>query len=318
MNEVSATQRTQARRYWNSLSDDTLLEAEFTTDDPENLPNLVTEIPPGDEESYVEYKYDLRGSDREELKCVYDNHPHLSGFVMRKGEKRFLVGRICAKKIYGENFDGYEADFNAAVNRQTSLRRRRDVERELLRFQSWLQRVGHSGVFTEYERVRNQLSSRLPWLWENAPRIFLTTSWPGNLKAPKRMFAPRSGLEDEYQKAAAESAALVTALVGWTDLDDAALVMRLKTRLYAMIRRAETVLTGLVEMTDFFQPASLQAMCQLASRLDNPDKRKYEPRLVSILCLRSGKESVSLGLSDSFMLPNAEELAAIKTAIERL
>jgi hypothetical protein len=58
------SQARSTRRHWETLSDDQLLETELMTDDPESLPNLVFEIPPGDEEPYVEFKYDLRKSDR--------------------------------------------------------------------------------------------------------------------------------------------------------------------------------------------------------------------------------------------------------------
>src|SRR3954463_1092109 len=109
----------RARRHWESLSDAQLLDVELSTDDPEGLSDLVFELPPGDEEPYVEYSYDLRGTEREKFRCVHGNHR----FVIRKGESRFLVGRICGKTIYGENFDHYKADFKAAQSRQGVLRR---------------------------------------------------------------------------------------------------------------------------------------------------------------------------------------------------
>jgi hypothetical protein len=84
---------------------------------------LPTTQSAADEEPYVEYKYDLRGQEREKLRCVHGNHPHLAGYVMRKGQSRFFVGHICGKHIYGEDFEKYTADFNVAVNRQQALRR---------------------------------------------------------------------------------------------------------------------------------------------------------------------------------------------------
>ena len=44
--------------------------------------------------------------------------------MMRKGDARFLVGWMCGETIYGEHFEHYTADFDAAVNRQKTLRRR--------------------------------------------------------------------------------------------------------------------------------------------------------------------------------------------------
>src|SRR5258707_4454362 len=84
------------RRHWENLSDDLLVDTELTTDDPESLENLVYEIPAGDEEPYVEFKYDLRKSEREMFSCVHGHHQHLAGFVMRTGTARFLVGLMCA------------------------------------------------------------------------------------------------------------------------------------------------------------------------------------------------------------------------------
>jgi hypothetical protein len=52
------------RRHWETLSDEELLAADLIIDDPE-LENLVFEVPEGDEEPYVEFKYDLRKSGRQ-------------------------------------------------------------------------------------------------------------------------------------------------------------------------------------------------------------------------------------------------------------
>jgi hypothetical protein len=50
---------TGSGKHWTGLSDEELLETELTTDDPERLPGLVTILPSGFEDSYVEYAYDL-------------------------------------------------------------------------------------------------------------------------------------------------------------------------------------------------------------------------------------------------------------------
>src|SRR5579872_1668363 len=170
----------QTRRYWESLSDQQLLGVELTTNDPESLEGVVYELPDGDEGPYVEYKYDLRGSDREMLRCVHGNHPHLAGFVVRKGESRFFVGHICGNHIYGEDFEKYTADFNAAVNRQETLRKRREIEKETKPFMAWLEQVSRSDVFKHYNSVRRQIAQHLPWIWENMPRAaFLGASLNG-------------------------------------------------------------------------------------------------------------------------------------------
>jgi hypothetical protein len=91
-------ERTRSRGYWDSTTDEALLAVDLTTDDPEKLENLVYEIPSGDEEPYVEFAYDLRGTEREKLRCVFENHRHLSGFVMNKGARRFMVGGYVDRK----------------------------------------------------------------------------------------------------------------------------------------------------------------------------------------------------------------------------
>src|SRR5580700_6974448 len=106
------------RRYWEALSDDLLLDVELTTDNPQSLPDVVTELPMGDDEPHVEYKYDFRRSDSEKLRCVHCHQLHLAGYVMLKNGNRFFVGHICGKHIYGEDFEQYTADYNAAANRQ--------------------------------------------------------------------------------------------------------------------------------------------------------------------------------------------------------
>ena len=89
--------KAQTKTYWETLSDEELLSKELTTEDPERLPNLVGVLPDGFEDSYVEYAYNFRCSGREELTCVHGHHRHLQGFVMRKGDTRWLVGWMCAE-----------------------------------------------------------------------------------------------------------------------------------------------------------------------------------------------------------------------------
>ena len=57
--QKSKRQVRQRSSHWSSVSDDLLLSVELTTDDPENLTNLVHEMPAGDEEPHVEFAYDL-------------------------------------------------------------------------------------------------------------------------------------------------------------------------------------------------------------------------------------------------------------------
>src|SRR4051812_24492830 len=98
-------QRQVRRSHWASLTDEQLLAVNLETEDPEKLEGLVREVPANDAEPHVEFSYDLRGADRERLRCVHHQHRHYAGFVMNKGGARFLVGRDCGRKLYGQNWD---------------------------------------------------------------------------------------------------------------------------------------------------------------------------------------------------------------------
>lgn len=200
MMEMQKPKQFRSRRYWESLTDDQLLDTEPYTDDPESLENLVRELPPGDEEPYVEFKYDLRGSGREKLTCVHGHHQHLAGFVMRKGAWRYLVGWKCGKIIYRENFDQYTADFDAAVNRRDTLRKRREIEQLTGPFMAWLQQVSGSDVFKLYSSVREQIADRMPWLWDNAPGAAYLVRPQQGIRFPRTLFDGNTDPEAMFAK----------------------------------------------------------------------------------------------------------------------
>lgn len=304
------------RRYWDSLSDEKLLSAELTTDDPEKIDNLVYALPPGDEEPYVEYKYDLRGSDREKLRCLHGNHPHLSGFVMRKGEKRFLVGRICGKQIYGEDFDQYTADFDAAVNRQQTLRKRREIEKETVPFMAWLQQVSGSDVFKLYESVRRQIEYRMPWVWENVPRAGHLGVSLSRVKMPPTLFSETTDPQAELARVVAEMSALAANLIGKEELGETS-VENIRRLLGSLIRRIDAVFDELKEVEDFFQPAVLAAVCNLANEFDNPKKREYIPGVLSITCKRDRDKNV-VQIPNNYKVPSRIGLDALKEALRVL
>jgi hypothetical protein len=150
------------RRYWEALSDDLLLDVELTTENPQSLPGLTTELPKGEEDPHVEYKYDLRGSESDKLRCVHCHQLHLAGYVMRKNDRRFFVGHICGNHIYGESFDQYTTDYDTAVNRQQSLRRKREIENATKPFLAWVEGISRSDIFDHYDSVVEQMWDRMP------------------------------------------------------------------------------------------------------------------------------------------------------------
>lgn len=200
MRNSKAKRRLPSRgSHWDSLSDDELLSVELTTDDPERLENVVLTLPDGDEEPHVEFSYDFRGSERSRLHCVHGNHAHLAGFVMNKGGKRFLVGHMCGKKIYGENFCRYTNDFDAARDRQDLLRRIRAVKDASAAFFPWLEKQVDTDVFSLYLNVRLQIVGWMPWLHEQLGAI---SARGGQifLNKPTRDIEAERREEDRYER----------------------------------------------------------------------------------------------------------------------
>jgi hypothetical protein len=305
------------RRHWETLSDEELLAADLIIDDPESLENLVFEVPAGDEEPYVEFKYDLRKSGRdEEFTCVHGHHKHLAGFVMRKGKARFMVGWMCGKSIYEEDFDQYTADFNTAVNRQQTLRKRREIEKETGPFMAWLEYVLQSDVFKLYESVRRQLDQRLPWVWDNVPRIGFLGESRNGVTVPATLFLKATDPRAEFAKVVAEMSALAMTLIGKEELGEKS-VEDIKRALGLFIRRIEKVFDELKEVEDFFQPAVLDLVCKLANDYDNPKKRKYSAGLQSLTCKRARDKS-TVQMPNNYRLPNRSGLEALKKSLKSL
>jgi hypothetical protein len=156
-----------AIEHWAGVSDEKLVSLELQIDGPDTLPGLVTKIPSGPEEAYMEFTYDLRGTGREdEFFCVHGHHRHLHGAVMRKGDARFLVGWICAESIYGENLSRIRSDYDAAVTRRSAVLRVRDLRNAIADFSSWADQVARSGTLEGFDTVRLQIMQRFPWVFE--------------------------------------------------------------------------------------------------------------------------------------------------------
>lgn len=301
-----------SRRYWENLADEQLLDAQLTTDDPEGLDGLVPELPPGNEEPYVEYKYDLRGQERDMLRCVHGNHPHLAGFVMRKGPHRFLVGHICGNHIYGEDFDAYTADFNAAINRQDALRRRREIERATKPFLAWFTEVLESPVFSHYRSISDRMFERMPWIYDNLPRAAALAGPQAAVRFPPTLFGEKTDPEAAFVKIAGEFNAAVMSLIA---MSEKAVNMDPVQRHFEMLlRRIEALLDQLREIEDFFQPAVLDAICRLANEWDKPDRRKYVPGLLTLTCKRK-KDEVAIKIPHNYRVPDKAAIDAFRKAL---
>jgi hypothetical protein len=302
-------------KHWTRLSDEELLETELTTDDPDSLPGLVSILPSGFEDSYVEYAYDLRNSGREEFICVHGHHRHLAGFVMRRDEQRWLVGWICAKTIYGEEFDEYEADYNTAVNRRGRLQKQREVENLARPLTRWLNDAHTSNVFEQYENTRTQLKAKLPWIWSHGRRVLDGNAFSGKLYGPQTFFSEDTNPKNSFGKVVAEMEALNCVLKLENEFTEER-IRRLKRTMTNIINRVEEILKQLLELEDVFQPNILKIICDAANKRDNPRRRQYSFELLSITCKRNKESDVTVQVTKTFSLPNQNILNNIKNSLE--
>jgi hypothetical protein len=233
----------EVESYWDNVSDEELLATELTTDDPEALAGLVTILPRGYEKSYVEYSYDLRGSGREEFVCVHGHHRHLRGFVMCKGDQRWLVGWMCGESIYGERFDQHKADFNTAVNRRDRLKKRRDVEELSRPLTQWLNETYRSGVFEQYHDVRYQIKSKLPWVLSNARDVLDRRSMVAKLSGPLTFFSDSTDQKKSFEKILDDMDALNCALRKEGELTEERLAW-FKGTMKRFVDRAENIINS--------------------------------------------------------------------------
>jgi hypothetical protein len=304
----------QIRRHWEDLSDDLLLNTELITDDPESLENLAYEIPEGDEEPYVEFKYDLRKSEREMFSCVHGHHKHLAGFVMRKGSARFLVGWMCAETIYGENFEQYTSDFDAAVNRQDALRRVREIRSAVNPFVAYLEGISQSELFKHFGRLRGQLREQMPWVYNNLPAAAEMNSRIIGAALPNHLCAEATDLRGAFNHLMSDVAAAALALAGEPE-KVAKVIGVIRSRFEGLVRRTEVILDSLQEVEAFFQPAALAAICKLANEHDNPKRRTYESGLLSLTCKRDKKNKTVITMPKGFELPSRRPIETFRTAL---
>jgi hypothetical protein len=310
-------QRAKARRYWETLTDEQLLKTDLITDDPESLDGLVTEVPDGDEEPYVEFKYDLRGTGREEeFSCVHGHHRHLAGFVMRKDGKRFMVGWMCGKSIYGEDFDHYTADFDWAVSRKKALHRTYDIKNACDPFVAWLAAAVASDVFHQYNRVGRQIEQRLPWIYDNLPRAAFFGERELKVRFPQTLFGAGTDPEQEFKRNAAE---FTNAAMQLSRAPEEAVEQlgRIRSHMRIIVDRIEAAIDQLKELEDFFQPQVLGAICDLANIYDHPKKRKYAASLMEVSCKRD-KEKTTVAMPKNYRVPSKAPIETLRKALNVL
>jgi len=250
------------RKHWDNVSDEQLAGLDLEIEGPDKLPGIVTEIPPGDQETYIEFTYDLRGTGREEeFVCVHGHHRHLHGAVLRKGDARFLVGWICAESIYGERLAGIRADYEAAVLRRGAVLRVRDLREAIAEFSAWAAQVSSSNVIDAFETVRSELKRRFPWVFgvlrSGAGRRI------NDVPMPKHLCADAGDIDGGFIRLLNETAAIARSLTG-DPQRGAGAIGSIRSDIEGLIRRAELLLAKLSDVELFFQPATLLAICEHA------------------------------------------------------
>lgn len=289
------------------------MTVELTTDSPSMLDGLVTVLPEGSAEAYVEFKYDLRKTDSEEVRCIHCHQPHLAGYVMKKGVDRFLVGHICGGHIYGARFEGFTNDYDAAVERRETVRRVQNARSVIEPFMEWLTQLSKSQTFNLYESVRSQFDSRVEWLASELR--WRTNSGGGHLegrKLPSTFFDGFTNPRKQFLEVIPAVTSDCLLLIGKIEIQKD--TRTLLGRLQVALSKVEKVIHLLSEPVDFFQPASLAHVCAWATENDDPSKRRYEPGLMNIT-YRKDWAPIIIQLPASYVVPSLEPLQKFREAL---
>ena len=292
----------QPHNHWDNLSDEQLLDLELQVDDPRTLPGLVFDVPEGPEEPHVEFKYDLRGEDIEEFHCVHGHHRHKAGFVMRKGKDRFMVGHICGKSIYGEDFDRYTADYNAAVNRQDALIRVRDLRHAVGAFGKWVDETAASDAAIHFDEVGRKLAKMPTVIDVLTGRIELTNR---DVRLPRYLLGSGHDLAGELHRLMMETAKVVTSLTGPTDVV-AGRIGAVREGIAGLLRRANRIMDRLADVETFFQPAVVHVICESIDAAV-PRRRRHFAGLMKITT-----RDVCLEMPAGFKTPSRAPIEAMQ------
>ena len=209
-----------AKRYWESISEDHLLAVDLTTDDPEKLEIFTLTVPDGPDGSFVEYGYNLRGLEREKIRCAHCHQLQLAGVVVNKGGLRFPVGHICGAHIYGVDFAALKKDYDTAVIRQDTLRRVREIRAVVDPFLEWMEQFSNSPAFHLRDELLLQLRKRMPWLWEQLQwHTNNTGGYLNGLKLPDTLFDGFTDPQRGFKEAAADISRSAMLVVGKIEID---------------------------------------------------------------------------------------------------
>jgi hypothetical protein len=289
--------------FWETVSDEDLIDRSLTADTPSTLPGIVTTVPEGDDEPHVEFSYDFGGTENYQI-CVH-GHRHLKGFVFRKGEARFQVGWMCGEAHYGQKFKEYTSDFEAARTRQTVLHRVRDLRQAVEALSGWAGEDGWVNAVAAFDDLNRNIKNRLPFVAETLRAYSNRKLY--DVQMPRYLCTqddPMHSGEAEFHRMLNEIATAATMLTG-TNTKVAASIGSTVNSLHGVVRRAELLIAKLNDVVMFFQPAVLQA---IADRAENstPMRARHYPGL-----LRIKSRNQVVGMPESFSIPSRAPLDAL-------
>ncbi len=252
----------------------------------------------------------------QEFSCVHGHHKHKAGFVMKLGDVRFMVGHICAKSIYNEDFDQYVADIDAAIIRQDALRRVRELRDAIAPFAIWIKQVGELDAFKHWSKLRSQIEICTPWIYQNLTAFAHGDGRVPGTPLPKSLCAASAKPRALFDEVLAEIDKVSSHLAG--DPEKAAgIIGALRARMEGLTKRVGAVLDQLQEVELFFQPATLGAICKLANEFDNPKRRTYTNSLLMISVKNDKGHKTLIPMPKGYATPSRRPIEELLSALNR-
>lgn len=149
---------------WDQLTDDQLLEHIWSTERPQDLENIQSEIPSELPKCTIELEYEIAPSDPP-VSCAHcsRHQKHRHGFVLMGDDgRRWLLGSFCGPSAYGADYRVESAARNRAKRRAKALIRWRGIQTRLPDLISALTEAAQSDAVTSIRRLRDAFHASAP------------------------------------------------------------------------------------------------------------------------------------------------------------
>ena len=149
--------------------DETLLNLELATDDPEGLEGYTQKLPADFKQADITLKYEMpkiTGTNDDYSWCAYcQKKTHRKGYVLKSNSGAvFAIGKVCGKKLYGVDWQNTERRFTDLRRLQLSVSRLHACRHSLQLLVGELRELKRSGVVHVFEETLNRL-------WDGAPDL---------------------------------------------------------------------------------------------------------------------------------------------------